>query len=51
MILLGLPVQLAKTTYQIGNLGINLGALMPLLRSQKLRKDLITPLMLLSLIS
>jgi uncharacterized membrane protein YfcA len=50
LILTGLPVQLAKTTYQLGNIGINLGALVPLLKSQKLRKDLIYPMILIALI-
>ena len=51
LILFGIPVQIAKTTYQIGNLGINLGALIPLFRSQKVRKDLMIPLLLISFIS
>ncbi len=51
MILLGIPVQIAKTTYQFGNVWINLGALLPLLKTQKLRKDLIIPLAVIALIS
>jgi hypothetical protein len=51
LILLGIPVQFAKTTYQIGNLGTNIGALVPLLKTQKLKKHLIIPLMIISLIS
>ena len=52
MILLGIPVQVAKTTYQIGNVWTNLWALFPLLKSQKkLRKDLIIPLAFIALVS
>lgn len=50
LILLGIPVQLSKTTYQLWNIGINLGALVPLLKTQKLRKDLIYPLIIFALI-
>jgi uncharacterized membrane protein YfcA len=51
MILIGIPIQLAKTTYQVGNLGVNLGALIPLLKTQKLQKKLIIPLFFISLLS
>ncbi len=50
LILMGIPIQLAKAIYQIGNLGINLWALLPLLRTQKLRWDLIIPLSFLALV-
>lgn len=50
LILTGLPVQLAKTTYQLGNIGINLWALVPLLKTQKLRKDLIYPMIFIALV-
>ncbi len=50
LILLGIPVQIAKTTYQIGNVWVNLWALFPLLKSQKLRKDIIIPLFLVALL-
>ena len=51
MILLWIPVQIAKTTYQIGNLWTSLWGLIPLLKSQKLRKDLIIPLCFIAFIS
>ena len=50
LILLWIPVQLSKTTYQLGNIGINIWALVPLLKTQKLRKDLIYPLILIALL-
>lgn len=51
MILLGIPVQLAKIIYQIWNLWINIGALIPLLKTQKLRMDLVIPLGTIALVS
>lgn len=51
MILLWIPIQIAKTTYQIGNAWTNLWGLIPLLKSQKLRKDLIIPLCFITFIS
>ncbi len=50
LILLGIPVQVAKTTYQIGNVWVNLWVLFPLLKSQRLRKDIIIPLFFIALI-
>lgn len=44
LILIGIPVQLAKTTFQLWNIGVNLWALIPLLRAHTLRKDLIYPM-------
>jgi uncharacterized membrane protein YfcA len=51
MILLWIPVQIAKTTYQVGNVWTNLWGLIPLWKGQKLRKDLIIPLWFIALIS
>lgn len=50
LILIWIPVQLSKVTYQLWNLGINLWALFPLLKTQKLRLDLIIPLSIIALI-
>ena len=49
LILVGIPIQLSKVTYQLGNLGINLWALVPLFKTQKLRLDLIFPLSIIAL--
>lgn len=51
LILLWIPVQLAKTTYQVWNLGINIWGLIPLLKTQKLKKQLMIPLFWISLVS
>lgn len=51
MILIGIPVQLSKTTYQVGNVWINIWALVPLWRTQKIRKNLVIGLAIIALIS
>lgn len=51
MILLGLPVQIAKTTFQVGSAGASIGGAIGLMKTQETRKDLLIPLIYIALIS
>ena len=50
LILIGIPVQLSKVTFQLWYVGSNLWALIPLLKTQKLRLDLIIPMGFIALV-
>lgn len=51
MILLGLPIQIAKTTFQVGSAGASIGGALWLMKTQKLRMTLLVPLMLNAIIA
>jgi uncharacterized membrane protein YfcA len=51
MMLLWIPIQIAKSTYQVGNAWVNLWTLWPLLKSQKLKKWILMPMLIISWVS
>lgn len=51
MILLGLPIQIAKTTFQVGSAGASIGGAIWLMKTQKARMDLVIPLAIIALVS